>query len=192
MKAVSLAGGLGTRISEETVVRPKPMVEIGGKPILWHIMKQYSQHGFDDFVVAPAPEDDVDDAKAPPNDEGALEERLDLLGRGIRSHVEILGPKPDQQVPYCATDDVALEAGLGQGAHDPDRAVVDEPGIDAVLGLRHLDAPAERNRGRRRRIALAEQLLDESLDHLKSFRIRHPRSRAICSRAAPGLVATGW
>lgn len=51
MKAVILAGGLGTRISEETVVRPKPMVEIGGKPILWHIMKIYSAHGINDFVV---------------------------------------------------------------------------------------------------------------------------------------------
>ncbi len=51
MKAVILAGGLGTRLSEETVSRPKPMVEIGGKPILWHIMKQYSSHGITDFVI---------------------------------------------------------------------------------------------------------------------------------------------
>lgn len=51
MKAVILAGGLGTRISEETSVRPKPMVEIGGKPILWHIMKIYSAHGINEFVV---------------------------------------------------------------------------------------------------------------------------------------------
>jgi glucose-1-phosphate cytidylyltransferase len=51
MRAVILAGGLGTRLSEETAVRPKPMVEIGGLPILWHIMKIYSHHGIDDFVV---------------------------------------------------------------------------------------------------------------------------------------------
>ncbi len=51
MKAVILAGGLGTRISEETTVRPKPMVEIGGKPVLWHIMKIYSTHGVNDFVI---------------------------------------------------------------------------------------------------------------------------------------------
>ena len=51
MKAVILAGGLGTRLSEETSTRPKPMVEIGGKPILWHIMKIYSHHGINDFVV---------------------------------------------------------------------------------------------------------------------------------------------
>src|SRR6201995_3361141 len=51
MKAVILAGGLGTRISEETGTRPKPMVEIGGRPILWHIMKIYSHYGFQDFVI---------------------------------------------------------------------------------------------------------------------------------------------
>lgn len=51
MKAVILAGGLGTRISEETHLRPKPMIEIGGKPILWHIMKLYSTHGVDEFVI---------------------------------------------------------------------------------------------------------------------------------------------
>uniref|UniRef100_Q31EZ1 Nucleotidyl transferase family protein n=1 Tax=Hydrogenovibrio crunogenus (strain DSM 25203 / XCL-2) TaxID=317025 RepID=Q31EZ1_HYDCU len=51
MKAVILAGGLGTRLSEETSTRPKPMVEIGGKPILWHIMKMYSSHGIHDFVI---------------------------------------------------------------------------------------------------------------------------------------------
>ncbi|MDR0535591.1 MAG: glucose-1-phosphate cytidylyltransferase [Puniceicoccales bacterium] len=51
MKTVILAGGLGTRLSEETVVRPKPMVEIGGNPILWHIMKIYSAHGIHDFII---------------------------------------------------------------------------------------------------------------------------------------------
>ncbi|MEM9763217.1 MAG: sugar phosphate nucleotidyltransferase, partial [Pseudomonadota bacterium] len=52
MKVAILAGGKGTRLAEETQVRPKPMVEIGGKPILWHIMKIYSHYGFDDFAVA--------------------------------------------------------------------------------------------------------------------------------------------
>src|SRR3954466_12410983 len=51
MKVVILAGGYGTRISEETQNRPKPMVEIGGKPILWHIMKSYSHYGLSDFVI---------------------------------------------------------------------------------------------------------------------------------------------
>ena len=51
MKAVILAGGFGSRLSEETATRPKPMVEIGGKPILWHIMKIYSHHGINDFVI---------------------------------------------------------------------------------------------------------------------------------------------
>lgn len=51
MKAVILAGGLGTRLSEETTLRPKPMVEIGGRPILWHILKLYSQHSINDFII---------------------------------------------------------------------------------------------------------------------------------------------
>ncbi|PMS15857.1 glucose-1-phosphate cytidylyltransferase [Trinickia dabaoshanensis] len=51
MKAVLLAGGLGTRISEETYLKPKPMIEIGGRPILWHIMKIYSSHGVNDFII---------------------------------------------------------------------------------------------------------------------------------------------
>ncbi len=51
MKAVILAGGLGTRLSEETVVRPKPMLEIGGRPILWHIMQIFAAHGVTEFVI---------------------------------------------------------------------------------------------------------------------------------------------
>ena len=51
MKAVILAGGLGTRISEETIIKPEPMIEIGGKPILWHIMKLYSYYGINDFII---------------------------------------------------------------------------------------------------------------------------------------------
>jgi len=51
MKAVILAGGFGTRISEETHLIPKPLIEIGGKPILWHIMKMYSQYGVNDFII---------------------------------------------------------------------------------------------------------------------------------------------
>ena len=51
MKVVILAGGFGTRISEESVLKPKPMIEIGGYPILWHIMKIYSHYGFNDFII---------------------------------------------------------------------------------------------------------------------------------------------
>lgn len=51
MKAVILAGGLGTRLTEETQIKPKPMVEVGGKPILWHILKLYSRHGINDFII---------------------------------------------------------------------------------------------------------------------------------------------
>ena len=51
MKVVILAGGMGTRLSEETEMKPKPMVEIGGKPLLWHIMQHYSHYGFNEFVI---------------------------------------------------------------------------------------------------------------------------------------------
>ena len=51
MKVVILAGGFGSRISEESIFKPKPMIEIGEKPILWHIMKYYSSYGFDDFII---------------------------------------------------------------------------------------------------------------------------------------------
>src|SRR5271157_1441509 len=51
-KVVILAGGLGSRLAEETEIRPKPMVEIGGRPILWHIMKHYAHHGFSEFILA--------------------------------------------------------------------------------------------------------------------------------------------
>ncbi|MGH2552214.1 MAG: sugar phosphate nucleotidyltransferase, partial [Chitinophagaceae bacterium] len=51
MKVIILAGGLGTRLTEETTLKPKPMIEIGGKPILWHIMKIYEKYGYDDFVI---------------------------------------------------------------------------------------------------------------------------------------------
>src|SRR5262245_46535711 len=52
MKVILLAGGFGTRLSEETEVKPKPMVEIGGRPMLWHIMKHYAHYGFKEFIVA--------------------------------------------------------------------------------------------------------------------------------------------
>src|SRR5438093_10781788 len=52
MKVVILAGGLGSRLSEETELKPKPMVEIGGRPILWHIMQHYASHGFNEFAIA--------------------------------------------------------------------------------------------------------------------------------------------
>jgi glucose-1-phosphate cytidylyltransferase len=51
MKAIILAGGLGTRLSEETDLKPKPMIEVGGMPILWHIMKSYAFHGVNDFII---------------------------------------------------------------------------------------------------------------------------------------------
>mgnify|MGYP002513843761 CR=1 FL=1 len=59
MKVVLLAGGLGSRITEESQFRPKPMVELGGMPILWHIMKSYSAHGYDEFIICAGYKQDI-------------------------------------------------------------------------------------------------------------------------------------
>ena len=91
MKVVILAGGLGSRLSEETVLRPKPMVEIGGRPILWHVMKYFSHHGFDDFVLGLGYKGDV--IKRWLLDEVSLTNDLTVhLGTG---QVDVHGPRLD-------------------------------------------------------------------------------------------------
>ena len=141
--------------------------------------------------LAAAAEHDVDDAKAPADDEGAAEQSLHLLRRGVGRDVEVLRAQAHEQVAHRAADDVGLVAALGQGRDDLDRALVDERRVDAVLLLRHLDPLA----AARRRLAgagLAEQPVDELLDHCsKSLTMRQPRSRATASSSGDGLTATG-
>ena len=96
-------------------------------------------------VLAAATEDDVDDAKAPADDEGAPEQRLHLLGRGVGGDVEVLRAQADEQVAHRAADDVGLVAGVGERRDDLDGALVDQRRVDAVLRLRHLDALAARH-----------------------------------------------
>jgi len=136
---------------------------------------------FDDFVFAAPAVDHVDDAKAPPDDEGAAEQALDLLGRGVGGHVEVFGAQADQQVAHGAADDVGLEAGVLQGRADLDGALVHQAGVNAVVlggtwGLARV---------------FAQDLVYQSLDHENSRRMRQPRSKATASRAELGLVATG-
>ena len=171
----------------------------------------------DHLMVATAAVDHVHDAEAPADDEGAAEQPLHLLGRGIGGHVEVLRPQAHQQVAHRATHHIGLEAGALQGAHHIDGPVVDQLGVDAVRADRHLhpraggDAPAggggrRGRRGRRSRCsrgprggvgrgrrggALAQQTADEFLDHGNNLRMRQPRCRAIASSAGLGLVATG-
>ena len=101
-------------------------------------------------VLAAATEDDVDDPEAPADDEGAPEQRLHLLGRGVGGDVEVLRAQADEQVAHRAADDVGLVAGVGERRDDLDGALVDERRVDAVLRLRHLDALAARHARRPR------------------------------------------
>ncbi|OIQ81402.1 hypothetical protein GALL_368360 [mine drainage metagenome] len=135
----------------------------------------------DDFAA----EHHVHDSKAPPDQQRAPEQRLDLLGRGVGGDVEILGLEPEQQVTHRAADDVGLEAGLLQRAHDGQRRIGQPRGVDLMLGVRDFDALAQRG-------LLAEQAGDEFADHGKRFRTVQPRWRASSASRGSGLTATGW
>jgi len=108
MKAGILAGGYGSRLAEETSVRPKPMVEIGGRPILWHIMKHYSHHGFHDFVIALGYKGEM--IKEYFIDYSALSNNLtvDLKSGTLKSHA---GEKPDWTVELIDTGMDTLTGG---------------------------------------------------------------------------------
>ncbi len=144
----------------------------------------------DHLVLAPAAVDHVHDAKAPADDEGAPEQTLDLLGRGAGGDVEVLGPQAQQQVAHAAADEVGLEAGLLERVHHVQRALVHQLGVDVVHAGRHVFALAE-TRARAGAAGLAQQLVDEFLDHSKRFRMRQPRCLARVARRSSGLVATG-
>ena len=94
MKVMILAGGLGTRLSEEKIVRPKPMVEIGGKPMLWHIMKIYSLHGINEFVDLPRLQGRRDQGVLPPTTPAHLVMSRFDLSRTIASTSRTARPKP--------------------------------------------------------------------------------------------------
>ena len=139
-----------------------------------------------------APVHHVREAEAAADDPRAAEQGADFFGRGAGGHVEILGGLTDNDVAHRATDDIGLEAGALERVHHVERAAIDQRGVDAVHGGRHILALAEFRALARG--ALAQQLVDEGLDHADSgnrSRMRQPRCCAISRRAAPGLVATG-
>jgi hypothetical protein len=109
-------------------------------------------------VLAAAAEDHVHQAEAPADDEGAAEQRLHLLGRGVGGDVEVLRPQADQQVAHGAADDVGLVAGILERAHHAHGVVVEQLRIDAVFFGRHLDATAQRDRRHGRHAAAAAGL----------------------------------
>ena len=148
----------------------------------------------DHLVLAPAAKHHVHDAKAPPDDEGAPEQLLDLLGRGAGGDVEILGLEPQQQIAHRAADDVGLVPRFLERAHHRDSALVHQVGVDGVRLRAQLHALAQALAG----VAaggLVDQLVDEGLDHdfssLNSSSTRQPRARASARRRSSGLVATG-
>jgi hypothetical protein len=124
----------------------------------------------DHLVVTAAAVDHVHDAEAPADDEGAAEQRLDLLGRRVRRHVEVFRTPADQQVAHSPADDEGLVAGILQGGDDADRPLVEQGRVDAVLGGRHLGPLAQRDPrplggGLVAGGGLAQQLVDEFADH---------------------------
>lgn len=139
MKAVLMAGGLGTRFAEETVLKPKPMIEIGGKPILWHIMKMYSAHGINDFVVCLGYKGysikeyfrnyyiyssnvtfDLRDNSAHIHESAAEPWRVTLIETG---ETTMIGGRLKRILPYVADDD-AFCMTYGDGVGDVDIAAV--------------------------------------------------------------------
>ena len=150
----------------------------------------------DHLVLAAPAVHHVDDAEALADDEGAAEESLDLLGRGVGGHVEVLGFEAQQQVAHGAADDVGLVAGVFQRAHDLGRAAVHQVRVDAVDGGRHFLTLAETVLAALGGGAgiLAQQLVDELLDHVlegNRSSMRQPLCCASARRRGSGLVATG-
>lgn len=109
MKVGILAGGLGTRLAEETTIRPKPMVEVGGKPILWHIMKHYRQHGHKDFAIALGYKGDY--IKRWFIDYATLSDDLRIDTRSGSVEATSSNPKPDWKVDLVETGDSTMTGG---------------------------------------------------------------------------------
>ena len=109
MKAVLLAGGLGTRISEESHLKPKPMIEIGGRPILWHIMKMYAAHGVNDFIIC------LEDGKKFKSLKRHLRTHYDLSPEEYREKWGLPADYPMVAPNYAeARSNLAKSMGLGQ------------------------------------------------------------------------------
>ena len=150
---------------------------------------------FDDFVFASATKHHVNNAEAPSNDECATEQALDLFRRGVGGHVEVFGAQAQQQVTNRTADHVSLVTGLLQGFDNANGAVIQQVGVDAMLGCRHVDALACRDTclGSATSPAFArlENFVNQTFDHANNRSTRQPRSRATSSNAGLGLVATG-
>ncbi len=116
MKIAILAGGKGSRVAEETDTRPKPMIEIGGKPILWHIMKHYQHYGFTDFVIALGYKSDYITRHLPDHDDSAW--TTDLVDTGINTAT---GGRIKRLAPHVGNETFMLTWGDGVSDVDLDK-----------------------------------------------------------------------
>ena len=159
MKAVILAGGLGTRISEESHLRPKPMIEIGGRPILWHIMKLFSHHGFDDFIVC-----------------------LGYKGYVIKEYFS-------NYVLHNADLTVDLGAGSVEyhaTNHEPWRVTLVDTGADTMTGGRLKRVAAYLDPGQPFFFTYGDGVADVNLRDLAAFHRRHGKDATVTAVSPPG------
>jgi glucose-1-phosphate cytidylyltransferase len=159
MKTVILAGGLGTRISEESHLRPKPMIEIGGRPILWHIMKLYSAAGFNDFIVC-----------------------LGYKGYVIKEYFA-------NYVPHNADLTVDLAKGAIEyhaTNHEPWRVTLVETGAETMTGGRLKRVASYLTPGEPFHFTYGDGLSDVDLAALTAFHRSHGKAATITAVAPPG------
>ncbi|MBL8770998.1 MAG: glucose-1-phosphate cytidylyltransferase [Phenylobacterium sp.] len=159
MKAVILAGGLGTRLSEETQLRPKPMVEIGGRPILWHIMKLYSSYGFNDFVVCLGYRGYV---------------VKEYFANYVLHNADLTVDLAKGSIEYHATN------------HEPWRVTLVETGADTMTGGRLKRVAGYLDPGEPFFMTYGDGVSDVDLGALAAFHKAHGKAATITAVAPPG------
>jgi glucose-1-phosphate cytidylyltransferase len=159
MKTVILAGGLGTRISEESHLRPKPMIEVGGRPILWHIMTLYSRHGFNDFVVCLGYKGYV---------------IKEYFANYVLHNADVTVDLAKGAIEYHATN------------HEPWRVTLVETGESTMTGGRLKRVERYLDPGEPFFLTYGDGLSDVDLTALAAFHRRHGREATVTAVAPPG------
>jgi glucose-1-phosphate cytidylyltransferase len=159
MKTVILAGGLGTRISEESHLRPKPMIEIGGRPILWHIMTLYSRHGFNDFIVCLGYKGYV---------------IKEYFANYVLHNADVTVDLAKGAIEYHATN------------HEPWRVTLVETGESTMTGGRLKRVERYLDPGEPFFLTYGDGLSDVDLTALAAFHRKHGREATVTAVAPPG------
>ena len=159
MKTVILAGGLGTRISEESHLRPKPMIEIGSRPILWHIMTHYSRHGFNDFIVCLGYKGYV---------------VKEYFANYVLHHADVTVDLAKGSIEYHATN------------HEPWRVTLVETGGETMTGGRLKRVGRYLDAGEPFFLTYGDGLSDVDLGALAQFHRDHGREATVTAVAPPG------